>query len=147
MSPEQLKGQPADDRSDIFALGTVLYAMATGIHPFHADSSAETISSILGHEPPAGRTLNPEPQPGDSGGSSPVASRRTPRSAIKSALELRQARPVDELPCRLHGDQTDRNDHGQATRTGRSQEDRPERARRSRIWRPAWRSPFSPSPW
>jgi Flp pilus assembly protein TadD/TolB-like protein/predicted Ser/Thr protein kinase len=52
MSPEQLMGRPVDQRSDIFSLGTILYAMATGTHPFKADSSAEVISSILSYHPP-----------------------------------------------------------------------------------------------
>jgi tetratricopeptide (TPR) repeat protein/TolB-like protein len=52
MSPEQLMGRPVDQRSDIFSLGTILFAMATGTHPFKADSSAEVISSILSYHPP-----------------------------------------------------------------------------------------------
>ncbi len=52
MSPEQLKGEPVDPRSDIFALGVVLYRMATGHHPFARRSSAETISAILKEQPP-----------------------------------------------------------------------------------------------
>ncbi|PYX97113.1 MAG: hypothetical protein DMG71_04050 [Acidobacteria bacterium] len=52
MSPEQVQGQKLDARSDIFSLGVVLYQMATGRRPFHAESSAELISSILRDTPP-----------------------------------------------------------------------------------------------
>jgi len=52
MSPEQVKGQPADARSDIFALGSVLYEMLTGKRAFQKPSSAETMSAILNEDPP-----------------------------------------------------------------------------------------------
>jgi tetratricopeptide (TPR) repeat protein len=51
MSPEQLKGEPADGRSDIFAFGLILYQMIAGVHPFLKDSSIKTACAILDEEP------------------------------------------------------------------------------------------------
>jgi serine/threonine protein kinase/tetratricopeptide (TPR) repeat protein len=51
MSPEQLRGEPADPRSDIFALGCVLYEMLTGKAAFVRQSAAETSAAILKEEP------------------------------------------------------------------------------------------------
>jgi serine/threonine-protein kinase len=47
MSPEQVKGQPVDHRSDIFSFGTVLYELLSGKRAFKRDTSAETIVAIL----------------------------------------------------------------------------------------------------
>jgi len=52
MSPEQLKSQPADHRSDIFSFGTILYEMLSGKRAFRGDSMAETMSAILREDPP-----------------------------------------------------------------------------------------------
>jgi len=51
MSPEQVRGEPADHRSDLFALGAVLYEMLTGARAFHRDTSVETLNAILKEEP------------------------------------------------------------------------------------------------
>jgi len=52
MAPEQIRGQAADARSDIFAFGVVLFEMLTGKRAFLRDTSAETLSAILNEEPP-----------------------------------------------------------------------------------------------
>ncbi len=51
MSPEQVRGQDADGRSDIFSLGLVLYEMLTGRRAFHRETSAETMTAILREDP------------------------------------------------------------------------------------------------
>jgi len=52
MSPEQVRGEELDCRSDIFSFGTVLYELLSGRRPFEAKSSAEIISAILTADPP-----------------------------------------------------------------------------------------------
>ncbi|HET9235210.1 MAG TPA: protein kinase, partial [Candidatus Eisenbacteria bacterium] len=51
MSPEQLEGKEADARSDLWALGCVLYEMATGARPFTGAGTASLIASIMKDEP------------------------------------------------------------------------------------------------
>jgi serine/threonine protein kinase/Tol biopolymer transport system component len=51
-SPEQLRGEKVDTRTDIFAFGAVLYEMLTGERPFVADSQAGLIAAILEHDAP-----------------------------------------------------------------------------------------------
>jgi serine/threonine protein kinase len=58
MSPEQVRGEPSDHRSDIFALGCVMYEMLTGQRAYKRDTAAETMSAILREDPPDPSTLN-----------------------------------------------------------------------------------------
>ena len=52
MSPEQVRGLPADHRADLFALGVVLYELVSGQRAFRRDSAAETMAAIVNEHPP-----------------------------------------------------------------------------------------------
>jgi serine/threonine protein kinase/Tol biopolymer transport system component len=51
MSPEQVRGKPADQRSDLFSFGAVLYEMLTGRRAFQGETPADTLTAILTKEP------------------------------------------------------------------------------------------------
>ena len=59
MAPEQVEGREADGRSDIWALGVVIYEMVTGTRPFQGDTPASVIGAILKDTPPSISTRQP----------------------------------------------------------------------------------------
>jgi hypothetical protein len=64
MSPEQVRGKPADARSDIFSFGAILYEMVSGRRAFHGDTAADTMSAILKEDPPDLSITNQSVSPG-----------------------------------------------------------------------------------
>jgi len=64
MSPEQVRGQPVDARSDVFALGCLLYEMLTVQQTFKRPSPAETLAAVLQDDPDPPGSLVPEIPPG-----------------------------------------------------------------------------------
>jgi len=64
MSPEQVRGEKLDERTDLFSLGLMLYEMATGQRAFSGQTAATIYEAILNHPPVPARELNSELLPG-----------------------------------------------------------------------------------
>jgi non-specific serine/threonine protein kinase len=90
MAPEQIRGSPADERTDVFSLGILLYQMASGRHPFQgpSPSTAEVISSILRDDPPSLPLLRPG-APRELDRILRAALEKDPERRCQSAKELR----------------------------------------------------------
>ncbi len=87
MSPEQLRGEPVDASSDLFALGVVIYELATGRRPFTGATSAEIVSAILRDAPQLPSSL----RPGVPAELDRLVSRcleKDPRERVRSAREV-----------------------------------------------------------
>jgi len=80
MSPEQVRGEPIDARSDLFSFGAVFYEMLTGKRAFKRETSAETMTAILREEPQA---LN------DSGWQGPPGLQRILARCLEKNVERR----------------------------------------------------------
>ena len=87
MSPEQVRGEPADARSDIFALGSVLYEMASGRRAFARETAAETMTAILKEEPSDVSTSGVELPP-ELAGTIRRSLEKRPQARFQSASDL-----------------------------------------------------------
>jgi eukaryotic-like serine/threonine-protein kinase len=88
MSPEQAEGKPVDPRSDIFALGVVLFEMATGQRPFKGDSNVSVLSAVLKDTPPLVTELRSD-LPRDLGRIVKRCLAKDPEERYQSAKDLR----------------------------------------------------------
>jgi serine/threonine-protein kinase len=87
MSPEQVRGQPVDTRSDLFSFGCVLYEMVAGRRAFSRETSAETMTAIL-HNEPSDPAKSGHPVPAELGRLIRQCLAKNPSQRLQSARDL-----------------------------------------------------------
>ena len=84
MSPEHVRGETLDGRSDIFSVGIVFYEMLTGRRPFEMDKGADTLRAVLTKKPADPRRYNPN----------------IPKEVMKKFWRVASRKPGQPLPKR-----------------------------------------------
>jgi len=92
MAPEQARGEAADHRADQFALGAIVYEMATGRRAFHRDSAVQTLADIIDRDPDPIEATNPGVP-----GAGALGHRAVPRQGPGGPVRL-DARPRGRAP-------------------------------------------------
>ncbi|MCB0209003.1 MAG: protein kinase [Anaerolineae bacterium] len=117
MSPEQIQGESLDGRSDIYALGVILFQLATGHLPFEADTPHEISTKHLYAELPSARALNPELPAGVEAviakamAKNPDARYATAGEMVQAMKDLKLEKPAPEMMVdRLNGKDNDDDD-------------------------------------
>ena len=105
MAPEQLRGEPADERTDVYGCGAVLYEMATGRRPFQVASVPMLTDAILHQPPPSPTSINPAVS-SDLEHIILKALQKDPRDRYASCreleLDLKALQELRSLPTRTH---------------------------------------------
>jgi hypothetical protein len=106
MSPEQVRGEPADARSDVFSFGAVLFEMLTGKKAFARDSHSETVAAILRDDPP---------EPAEASGRALPASLQRIIAHCLEKLPARRFQAAEDLAFALENLSTATDDSQRAT--------------------------------
>jgi serine/threonine protein kinase/tetratricopeptide (TPR) repeat protein len=131
MAPEQLRGESADVRTDIYSVGVVLFELATGSRPFPETFGPRLIDSILHRIPPSAREINPQVS-SDLESVIRMALEKEPNRRFRSAREMLNA--LERIGTNLLTEGAENPAIAEITETRTAKQKKPTLLRRRKVW-------------